>query len=572
MGTRSDTEIMIRESSMVPDGAEAGLLSFNLVDEPWIPVLVGGRREEVSVRQAFTDAELIVGITEDDALQTVAILRQVLLPVLLDAVGPPRSEQEWVARWNGEGAGDWSSIVQLVTCYLSEHKTRFDLFHPMCPFAQVAGLTAVSKQTKPVSLILPAIAVNNAVPLFSSWTDAVSPTISAAAAARALLATHCWDTAGIKTGAEGDASVKGGKSYGNWIGPLGQFNVVVPLGRTLRETLLLNSPILRQGLKGQDHPQWRYDKSLSPEWTTRPARGLLDLLTWQARRIRLVPEMDRGNALVVRHVVVTGGDRLDPLPIDTEPHSAWKEGRAEKGSQARVQPVRPQVGRAAWRGLEALVSTLQPSKKAWTTSLLAQLAFLRNDGYVQDDLPLQVLTVGVEYGAKSAVIDEVSVDRIPLPLRVFDETADTRAFVLEIVEEAENLRRAANDLSRDLRHAAGGDGLPWDKGQHLGDLLIYRLESSVLRVLVGLQRQPARVAEAREAWKTSARRAAREMALPALENAPPTAFLGRPRKGSGGRQMDRMSTAEARYLASLTRILGVRTNVSTSNSSSGEWT
>lgn len=259
-------------------------MTFDLVHEAWVPVLVAGRRQDLPLQDALVRAHEIDGLAMDDPLQAVAVLRQVLLPVALDALGAPRTEDEWGCRWEAGALGGG-----VLRDYLDQHAGRFDLFHPTCPFAQVAGLHTAKDEAKPVSLLLPAVATGNNVPLFSARTEADPPALTPAEAVRALLATHCWDTAAIKSGAVGDPEVRAGKTTGNPTGPLGQLGVVVPLGRSLAETILLNLRIIPQGLRGGDRPQWRAEPSTAA-WRRRPSLGDLDLLTWQSRRMRLIPE------------------------------------------------------------------------------------------------------------------------------------------------------------------------------------------------------------------------------------------------------------------------------------------
>jgi CRISPR system Cascade subunit CasA len=525
--------------------------TFDLVREPWVPVLSGGTRIDVSLQDALTSADEWDGLSLDDPIQVVALLRQVLLPVVFDALGVSRSDSEW-ARWWDTGALDSERIA----AYLSEHAHRFDLFHPEWPFAQVGGLRTAKNETKPASLLLPATATGNNVPLFSARTEGDSPALTPAEAARALLATHCWDPAAIKSGAVDDPAVTAGKTTGNPTGPVGQLGVVIPLGPTLASTILLNTPIVAQGLAVQDRPQWRAEPAV-PAWSPRPAKGLLDLLTWQSRRVRLIPEIDERGSTVVRQVVLAAGDRLDPLPED-EPHTGWRRVDKPKAGDRARRPVRHQPGRAAWRGMAALLATTQPTAEGVSASrVIVQLADLQAENYLPVDLPLQVLTVGVAYGNQSAVVEDVMADCLPLPVAALSPDGPVRQLLLELAEQAEQLRVAANRLGDDLRLASGGEKLPWDKSQRLGDALVHQFTPVVRRMLAGLQRQPERADDAESAWKHTARRLALDAAEVALEATPPTAFLGRQRSEGVAH---RLSVAEAWYRAAVRRILGPSTS------------
>lgn len=523
------------------------MAEFDLIHERWIPVVTDGQSDEVSLLDALTRAHQFDGLGIEDPLQSVAVLRQVLLPVVLDALGVPRTKGEWAAWWD---TGQLNTGK--ITDYLQAQAGRFDLFHGEWPFAQVSGLRTEKNETKPVSLLLPAVASGNNVPLFTSRTEANPPALSPAQAARALLAAHCWDTAAIKSGAVGDPQVKAGKTTGNPTGPLGQLGVIVPMGATLAETLMLNMPIIPQGLARADRPQWRTEP-LTAEWSTRPALGLLDLLTWQSRRIRLIPEPGDGR-LVVRRVVLAAGDRLDHVPPDVEPHTAWRQDRQPKAGRAPQRPIRHQPGRAAWRGLASLLATGLPTQKGDSSSvLMVQLGDLNADEWISTDLRLQVLSVGVAYGNQSAVVEDVMTDLIPLPITALTTDSPIQDFLLQIVAEADQLRDAANLLGDDLRRSMGADKLPWDKGFRLGDCLVHEYDTVVRRMLAGLQREPVRIDDAEAAWRRAARLLAMRIVQPALEATPPEAFLGRQ---DGDRNAYRLSLAEARFRRRVNEILG----------------
>ncbi|WP_242423541.1 type I-E CRISPR-associated protein Cse1/CasA, partial [Frankia sp. EI5c] len=407
---------------------------FDLTVEPWIEVVDDGRVREVGLREALMGADRWAGLAVADPLETVAVLRQVLVPVVMDAVGVPGDRAAWARRF-ARGRFDDADVTRIGD-YLDTHADRFDLFDARRPFAQVAGLRTLKDETKPVSLLLSRLASGNNVPLFSARTENDPPSLSPAAAARALLAAHCWDTAAIKSGAAGDPQAKAGKTTGNPTGPLGQLGVVVPMGATLFDTLMLNLPTLPAGARRSDDcPQWRSPESATASWQVRAARGRLDLLTWQARRVRLIPEADAAvpGGVVVRRVVLCAGDRLDGPVHDLEPHTAWRQVKEPKKGDPPVRPVRHQPGRAAWRGLAGLLAVHGPTaEKVSAPALMQQVADLQADGYVPEDFPLRVLTVGVSYGTQSAVVDDVIVDEIPLPVAALAADSRVRYTLLQV--------------------------------------------------------------------------------------------------------------------------------------------
>src|SRR5699024_5949363 len=92
---------------------------------------------------------------------------------------------------------------------------------------------------------------------FGAFSEAVELRLSPAEAARWLIHLLAWDTAGIKTPAVDDPEAKAGKLYGNPAGPLGGLGLIIPKGRNLFETLMLNTPVREAGDDPRDLPHWR---------------------------------------------------------------------------------------------------------------------------------------------------------------------------------------------------------------------------------------------------------------------------------------------------------------------------
>jgi len=530
-------------------------MPFDLIEQPWIPVSRDNVPSLVSLRSAFADAARIQSLAPAFPTQSPALVRQVLLPVVLRALGPPRSGQEWAIRFS---AGAFtSSEIGMIDAYLDKHRDRFDLFHDTHPFAQAGGL-ATNGPAKSIALLIPTIASGNNVPLFSSHTEADEVALSPAEAAAWLLHALCWDTAAIKTGAVDDPKAKAGKTTGNPTGPLGQLGVVMPVGRTLFETIMLNSPIISGGDIGV--PSWER-APVTGEWTERRADGLLDLLTWPARRIRLFPaepvpgDGSGSGECRVNRVIVAAGDRLAATP-EYEPHTAWRIDPKPKAGQPPRRPRRHVAGKAAWRGLDALLAlrgiTVDDGMYA-TSALMDQLGELFVDGDLPPDYPLRIETYGVVYGNQSAVVDDVIVDRLPLPIAALTAARPTRAVVLEVARQAEELSHALNNLSADLRRARGGDPLPWDKGQRPGDLLIHAVDFRIRKLFTELRDvgDDDRVEELRLRWEIAARQDTWRIAGPLLNTNAPTAFGGRSKDDKTYRQ----ATAEHHFATRVSSIL-----------------
>ena len=270
-------------------------------DVTWVRVLRSGATEEQSLREVLVGAHAIDDLDWGDATVAAALLG-ILTTIVAEAEGIADVDdlgELWGRRQLDESAID---------AYLAQHRGRFDLFSPSTPFGQVAGLEPLSGGAKSVALLAPTAASGNNTPLFSSSTEADAPSLSPAEAARRLVALHAWDTAAIKTGAQGDPKASGGKTTGNPTGPLGATGFIALIGGNLFETLVLNVPALRA--RDGDLPAWR-QPPVGASWEIREPLGPHDLATWQSRRVRLY----RDDAGDVSGVLVAAGDRMPFVPV-----------------------------------------------------------------------------------------------------------------------------------------------------------------------------------------------------------------------------------------------------------------
>ncbi|MFC9261298.1 type I-E CRISPR-associated protein Cse1/CasA [Streptomyces hydrogenans] len=534
-------------------------MPFNLVKDPWLRTLSqSGESAEQPLQETLFDAHLIAGLSLPSPTIMPAVLRQVLLPVVVHALGVPRSAEEW-GRWFTQDGFSPEQREKLAK-YLDEHRARFDLFSDRTPFAQAAGLETPKGETKSVALLVPSMASGNNVPVFSCLTEGETLELRPADAALWLLHAQCWDTAAIKTGAVGDDKMKSGKTTGNPTGPLGQLCVVMPLGRTLYETILLNLPVDYDGQAARGVPQWAAGPATAA-WESRPARDLLELWTWQSRRIRLIAVETPDGPRVTR-VVLAAGDRLTATP-PFEPHTAWTHVAKPRAGQSPRYPRRHRPGRSAWQGLNALLALAVPEESdgVSTSLLLRQAGELYAQGCLPVDYPLRVATYGVEYGNQSAVVEHVMADEVPLPAAALAAShQDLCQLLLEAVTQADRAAFALDRMLADLRRAAGGDPLPRDKGGRPGEVLLHTLDPWMRRLLAGMSRQPddIDVLEAgMSAWEEVVWREARRIAAELLAAAPLTAFAGRVKKAEKGEKKDvyRSATADRALTGALRKIL-----------------
>lgn len=529
---------------------------------PWLRCLLrDGTTTSLPLAEALRHSDDIVGLVFEVPTMLPAVLRQVLLSIVLDALGSPPTPKDWARRFRQGRFSDEELAV--LDEYLDRWRERFDLFHPERPFGQVADLRTSKGDTRSAALLVATEPTGNNVPLFASRTEADPLNLSVPEAVRWMLNTQGWDTAAIKTGAADDPKAKGGKTSANPTGPLGGMGVLVPLGTTLYETLLLNTPIGAQERLGV--PQWRREPE-DPRWAGRAQwspdyipDGLLDLWTMQSRRIRLFPTTADSGQVVVDRVLVTAGDRLRDGVPDWEVHTAWRlENPAKPKPQTRaVRPLRHVPGRRMWQGMRALLALEDTAGQVRTSELLDQISGLEREGLLDDHYPLRVEAVGVEYGNQSAVVEDLIHDAIPLPVAALRGSGEAYDHVVEVTGQAEELGSAINQLSAELRRALGADPIPWNQGQRPSEQLLDALDPLVRRLLAGVgvdADDPAKLEAGQVAWEILAERAVRRCAEP-LFDVPASAFLGREVSFGTKTSSYKLGTAANRFDAQIRKIL-----------------
>jgi CRISPR system Cascade subunit CasA len=567
----------------MPDDLPLSAISFDLRDDPWLPCLrVDGTTDVLSLRAALHQAGQIRDLVPDTPTQYPPILRM-LLAVLHRALRDPRNERchPGVDKRVPQDDDDWEELFaegsfhgKWIDGYLDSPRVagRLDLFNPVAPFMQTAWLRAANGETKTVALLIPHIASGHNVPLFSADRDAAPSALTPAEAARWLLHAHAWDTAAIKTGAEGDPAVTMGKTTANPTGPLGRLGVLIPCGPTLWHTLMFNL----LGLEGQgrssagDLPAWE-QQPLTPQWRPRPAKGLLDVYTWPSRRIRLIPEHEAGKVLV-RKVVICAGDRLDQASeLGLDPHTAFGRSEEQEKKLKRVpvyQPWRHRADRRLWRGLGAILAR-ERTTSATTGGAeppryrrAVVLEQLGNDvrGDVLRDTVVRLRGFGITYGNKAAVIDDVYADEMPLPVALLRGRQWERA-ALDAVAAADRVAGCLSGLATDIGRASGctDEKLLRAMAAEPRTRLYTCLDIDFPGWISQLPRHPPE--DALADWCAQVRKYADKIADDVTGTAPPGAIAGRQVKQRGQDDTQQVwitaATAELAYRRGSSRALAI---------------
>ncbi|PJJ65182.1 type I-E CRISPR-associated protein Cse1/CasA [Compostimonas suwonensis] len=535
--------------------------SFSLIDDPWILAeFRDSHVEEVSIARLFREAGDLRGIVGEVPTQTFAITR-LLIAILHGSLRPLDDDpvEEWRELWNSEG-----SLLDIVTLskYLDEVHDRFELFHGAEPFYQVASLMTTSGDVSSLDKLI--ADVPNGAPFFTTRLKRGTASISYAEAARWLIHCQAFDPSGIKSGAVDDPRVKGGKGYpigAAWAGSLGG---IVLEGRNLRETLLLNL-VLGDG-DGQpfatdDWPTWEREQLTAREEVAggRQPRGPVDLLTWQSRRIRLVPS---GGA--VTGVIIANGDPLKPQTApnvhNLETMTAWRRSETQEKAlrQPRVyMPNEHRPERALWRGLGGILpqSIREEQYKEGSRFLpppsLEWFRKLQDTGVLSEDFTIRTHAIGMEYGSQSATVAEIIDDVVSFDSVLISErgaSLTTRALLA--IEQTDKAVFHLGILARNLAIAAGGP--PDGPGDRIREEAYFLLDTPFRQWLRELDAS-SDPRSAGIAWNAQAGAILRRIAREAVDAAGNAAWVGR----TNPRTDRHVSSPEAFsfYLSELRKVL-----------------
>lgn len=501
-----------------------GQFDLDLLRDPWVLVLdQDGARHEMSMVEVLEGAHLLRGIVGEIPTQAAAVLR-LHLAVLYRALRHDRSREEAQEEW-----GDWWETGRLpsgrVLDYLAEYEDRFRLFDLRAPFMQVADLKTGSGKTSGLSKLIAEIPDGSQY--FTTRAGRGLGSITAAEAARWLVHVHAFDPSGIKSGAVDDPRVKGGRGYPIGTGWTGRLGLILVEGRTLAETLLLNL-VHQHPSPEQDAPVWeRAPQTGAPDHSAAEPRGVADLMTWQIRRVLLVPD-DQGRVV---DVLICNGDPVHPRNRQhIEYGTAYRHSPAQEKQHGGTvyMPLEHQPERALWRGLESLLTTATSKGRETAPRLqppvLGWLSGLRGD-ILPRTFPLRVRAVGVEYGSNASVIDGVTDDFVVIPAGVLSSPL-LRQTAIDAVAATERAVQALRHLAGNLVLAAGGE--PTGARERAAETAYSLLDTPFRSWLAGLlDDESADLVDQAARWHVTARRILRTEANRLVSAAGDHALRGR---------------------------------------------
>jgi len=386
--------------------------TFDLLQSPWVPCIRDdGTPIELGLRDTLIQAHELRELHGESPLVTAALYR--LLLVVLHRIFGPANTNEWAALWK---AGHWDAAR--LDAYLARWRLRFDLFAPERPFYQSPDERVKLKSV--VSLIHDVASGNNPT-LFDHHTEAGGITLTAGQAARMLVAAQAFGLGGLS-----------GLPQKFTDAPCARGVIFLVQGETLFETLALNfvgytddAPLPRWP---DDRPAWEMDDPFAPDRSV--PRGYLDYLTWQNRRILLLPEATT-EGVVVRRVTIAPALRLESGILDPMKHYRRHEKRGPL-------PLSFTEGRGLWRDSAVLFRLhdegYQPPRAfQW-------LAELVDADHLSKSQTRRCLALGMS--KRQAKVNFYRSEWMPLPLAYLDDE--------ELVEALETALGMAKRTARQL--------------------------------------------------------------------------------------------------------------------------
>lgn len=288
--------------------------SFNVLTEPWIPVVrLDGSQEELGILPCLQQAHELLEIRDPSPIIEFGLYR-LLVAFVLDALILAGRRPEFPLDLQvliSEGRFD----TELLNNYVTQCGDVFDLFHHERPFLQCRMDNEAN--TEPIAQIYPALpSGGNVIHWHHTLENEVA--VSPAQAARILTAIAPFITAG-------------GRGYSpsiNGTPPI----YVLPTGSNLFETLVINIPLRSTQDRGDGMIAWRSDRVPGEERTT---ATMVEALTWRPRRVQLLP------GYRVNYARFESGDRTRFEWID--PNVAYSYG------DRNARPIRMEENRSIWR-------------------------------------------------------------------------------------------------------------------------------------------------------------------------------------------------------------------------------
>lgn len=412
--------------------------TFNLVDEPWIPVVWRKPRPSnlVSLRTLFEEITRIEGLAGETPIVTGSLYR-LLLAITHSALRGP-SVDTWADLWESR------DLAASVLPYLERFKARFDLFHPHTPFFQQANDLTQVNPVSPINLV-PHLAYG--ATLFDHHVKTRPFTMLPDEGARWLVTLMYFGLGGVVPGKKGKKTVSAKDA------PCARAILFFVQGENLFETLMFNllpypdQEVIGMASEPEDAPFWEHDDPFAE----RLPLGYLDYLTWPSRRVHLYPGYREGKLVVERFAVEPGlilpqaGDEGGLFHLDPMQHY-------RKNSKKGWQPMKFREDRALWRDSAAILELHRQEETRAPTSLM-WLHILIDEALLPEEMIFRLMALGAATKPGQKLTYFYRREMLPLPARYLGKEGVKLVESLKVaLQLAENTRDqlwgATNTLAR----------------------------------------------------------------------------------------------------------------------------
>lgn len=542
--------------------------SFSLVTQPWIHCVTrGGEPILASLRDIFDAESSLLEVRGDSPTQDYAVLR-VLLAMYWraharDAAVTPGGSfdhEEWFEeQWDSAASGQPDEAA---LSYLDSVAPRLDLRDPERPFMQVADLARASGSALPISRIIPDAEHN----YFTMRTGEGRASIPADEAARWLITVQAYDYSGTKPGAVGDPRVKKNKGYPIGTGWAGRTGGTVVLGRTLRETLILNTPAVVLDPTSVDLPPWERKQDTAAERMSTTPSGPVDLATWQSRRVRLIWEENRASG-----VLVCNGDQIPDggANVFSDPMTPYQFNTNKSPKNKDVFDPRPyDTDRMMWHSLEPLLALSGdiPIKRGEKAPKRPAVLDSLGDGLKRvigrDADTVEVRLISASYGTRYSTAATTVDARVGFPNTLLSsDSTYARRSVFAAARATLDAARALGVFGTDLLEAAGANR---EFDATTRDRVLGELEEPFVDWLRSLPSDTERIDAAATAWQEHVRDHLMRSAQQILEGAGSRALIGKTVKFNGHTRVLNAGSAHRSFTWALRKALPLATSA-TSN-------
>jgi CRISPR type I-E-associated protein CasA/Cse1 len=318
-------------------------LSFNLLDEKWIQCIDKDKKIVLlNLRETVTEAHNLTGLAADLPIVNASLF--LFLLAFTSSANRLKNLDEWDAL---HSQGNFPKEV--TEQYAKVWHDRFDLLDKEHPFYQDPKIGKRAKDLKklkngqsPVAkslsgLLLHISSGSNAT-LFEHSMDAAEKWYSMEEAARILVMLQSYSLGGMSSASIGDD-----KYYKD--SPFSRGITFLCRGDNLFESLLQNmipeeKDIFSQGK--QDRPCWEAEDPFEKD--SGIPKGLIDLLTWQSRRMHLIPETV-DESICVRYCFSAPGLPL----VETFANPYYLNQHEVKKGETTFRPLRFRTSGVIWR-------------------------------------------------------------------------------------------------------------------------------------------------------------------------------------------------------------------------------